>query len=91
MILIGAIHDKNGVTSYQYIFSSGMKMFNQQKSIFPQNILNVSNLVEKYVSLHVCFNEKPELKVKRDLWWWQKYFQRRIQYCSQDLLDLSKF
>ena len=64
MILRGAIHDKNGVTPYQYIFSSGMKMFDQQKSIFPQNILNVSNLVEKYVSLHVRSNEKPELKVK---------------------------
>ena len=62
MILRGAIHDKNGVTPYQYILT--MKIFDQQKSIFPQNILNVSNLVEKYVSLHVRFNEKPELKVK---------------------------
>ena len=41
-----------------------MKMFDQQKSIFPQNILNVSHLVKKYVSLHVRSNEKPELKVK---------------------------
>ena len=42
-----------------------MKMFYQQKSIFPQNILIVSKLVEKCVSLHFRFNEKPELMVKK--------------------------